>query len=809
MNRERLPSIIQWARGKSSSSRPPNSLSKQIVRRVFFLSAIGILSLATAMTLGLATSVERVKRKLERVNIQAARITDLFILNLQSDLIATSASLSATNDPDAVLRNMLARNVSVLDVFLIKPDGSVAVQQSRVGRPQYKSDSQIQLNSSRLLEDSDRTMNFGEMKMGEIYFKNRVPQLDMAIAVTDDIGLPKAILWVTVDLNRLWNKIISIKAGKDGYAFLVTEKGQIVAFRNRQLQDPDIFIQDRIGRSGLDIARSGFNFYRGLREEWVFAIAQRLEIMSSWFVIVEQPAREFLTPLLFIAAIWLGILLGAIAIVYGIIDFTRKRIVIPLGSLREAVGRFSSGEWEYRFEIPNTDELGELAVSFQHMAGQLRDSFATLEGNNTKMQILNDALSQSERKLTQFLEAVPVGIFVIDAKGKPYYANQKAKELLGKGVDIDKASPENLTTVYQAYIAGTDRLYPTDNQPILRALQGEVSRTEDMEIHIRDRRIPLEIWGTPIYNLEGEINYAIAVFQDITERKKAETERQRFTEQLSELNIAYERFVPEQFLQLLDKTSIIDVRLGEAVQKEMSVLFADIRNFTTLSERMTPEDNFKFINAYLSRMEPSIVENGGFIDKYVGDGIMALFSGSADDAVRGGISMLRRLKQYNKTRTRPDRPPIHIGVGINTGSLMLGTVGGSQRMDSTVISDTVNLASRLETLTKQYNVSLLITHQMFLKLANTQQYNIRLIDRVLVKGKSEQISVFEVFDADSDDLRAAKKVMQTDFEQAILLYHLGLFSEASEIFQRCLQVHSGDGAAQFYLEQCQNNMGDR
>lgn len=752
------------------------------------------------MTLGLTASVERVKRKLERVNIQAARTTDLFILNLQSDLIATSASLSATQDPDSVLRNMLARNTALLDIFLVKPEGSIVTQQSRVGRLKYDRHPPTQLTFEK--------MSFGEVRMGEVYFDDRAPQLDMAIAVTDDIGLPEATLLVTIDLNRLWNKIIGIKAGRDGYAFLTTEKGQIVAFRNRQFQDPDILLQDTIGRSSLDLARSGFNFYRGLGGEWVVAIAQRLEVMPSWFAIVEQPAREFLTPLLLVAAVWLAILLAAIALIYSIIGFTRKRIVLPLGLLREAVGHLSSGDWEYRFEIPNTDELGELADSFQRMAGQLRDTFATLERNNAKMQVLNDALIQSERKLTQFLEAVPVGIFVIDARGKPYYANQKAKELLGKGVDIE-ASAENLVEVYQAYIAGTNRLYPNENQPILRALRGEISNTEDMEIHVSDRRIPIEIWGTPIYNVEGEISYAIAVFQDITERKKAETERQRFTEQLSQLNVAYERFVPEQFLQLLDKTSIIDVRLGEAVQKEMSVLFADIRNFTTLSERMTPEDNFRFINAYLSRMEPSIVENGGFIDKYVGDGIMALFGGDADDAVRGGISMLRRLREYNKTRTRPDRPPISIGIGINTGLLMLGTVGGSQRMDSTVISDTVNLASRLESLTKNYQVSLLITHQTFLGLANSHQYQIRLIDRVRVKGKSEQISIFEVFDADPEDLCRAKKAMKTNFEQAVLLYHMGLFSEAAEIFQRCLQAHENDGAAQFYLEQCRDRASER
>jgi two-component system sensor histidine kinase ChiS len=141
---------------------------------------------------------------------------------------------------------------------------------------------------------------------------------------------------------------------------------------------------------------------------------------------------------------------------------------------------------------------------------------------------------------------------------------------------------------------------------------------------------------------------------------------------LSNLNIASGRFVPHKFLQLLNKESIIDVALGDNVQQEMSIVFSDIRDFTTLSESMTPEDNFKFINAYLSRMESAIVENNGFIDKYIGDAIMALFSGSADDAVKAGIAMLHRLADYNQYRANSGDVPIKIGIGINTGSLMLG-----------------------------------------------------------------------------------------------------------------------------------------
>ncbi|HBB36145.1 MAG TPA: hypothetical protein DC064_31315 [Cyanobacteria bacterium UBA9273] len=541
-----------------------------------------------------------------------------------------------------------------------------------------------------------------------------------------------------------------------------------------------------------------------------------------------------------------------------------------------------------------------------------------------------EAVREGERRLAQFLEAVSVGVVVIDANGKPYFVNERGQELLGKGV-VSDATAEQIPEVYQNYIAGTDRLYPPEDLPILRALKGDRASADDIEIHRPDKILPIEAWATPIYDESGQIAYALVAFQDITERKRAEealkqaeekyrrifenamegifqstpngryisanpalaqmygydspeelmgtitniqyqlyvdpqrraefvqlmeqqgavsefesqvycqdgtmiwisenaravcdvdgvvlyyqgfveditqrkqaeVERQKFTEQLFQLNKAYLRFVPRQFLQLLDKESIVDVELGEAVQQNMSILFADIRDFTTLSERITLEDNFKFINAYLSRMEPAIIENNGFIDKYIGDAIMALFSGEADNAVKAGIDMLNRLAEYNTTRTRPERPPIHIGIGINTGSLMLGTVGGHNRMDGTVISDSVNLAARLESLTKDYGVSLLISHHTFQSLHHPVEYAFRVIDRVKVKGKSKMVSVFEIFEADPLTIREAKLLTKPKFEQALFLYNRNNFREAAQLFQDCLDVIPEDKVAQIYLLRCQ------
>ncbi|KPQ38113.1 MAG: two component signal transduction system hybrid histidine kinase / response regulator [Phormidium sp. OSCR] len=272
---------------------------------------------------------------------------------------------------------------------------------------------------------------------------------------------------------------------------------------------------------------------------------------------------------------------------------------------------------------------------------------------------------------------------------------------------------------------------------------------------------------------------------------------------LSRLSLAYAKFVPKEFLEFLDKSSIIDVQLGDTVEREMSILFSDIRDFTKLSEGMKPEDNFKFINGYLSRMEPAILDNHGFIDKYIGDAIMALFGGTADDAVKAAIAMLNNLDTYNQSRQRPGRRPIKIGIGINTGQLMLGTVGGKKHMNSTAISDAVNLASRVEGLTKVYGVPLLIAEETFIKLQNTGDYNIRLIDRVLVKGKSQKTSIFEVFDADPEPVRSGKLATRTQFELGLAYLQGQKIQEAQDLFLDCLAQNPADYPAKIYLERCQ------
>lgn len=266
---------------------------------------------------------------------------------------------------------------------------------------------------------------------------------------------------------------------------------------------------------------------------------------------------------------------------------------------------------------------------------------------------------------------------------------------------------------------------------------------------------------------------------------------------------SYSRFVPQEFLRLMGKENIINIGLGDHIEMTMTILFSDIRDFTAISEQMTPKDNFAFINSYLEKMEPAIAREGGIIDKYIGDAIMSLFPRSADSALNGAISMLRNLESYNGERERSGEKPIKIGIGINTGLMMLGIIGGRHHMESTVISDAVNLASRIESMTKNYMTPILISEHTYYSLQDPSLYSIRFVDRVKVKGKEQCQSVYEVFDADPPSLREAKQKTKGIFEEALAHYHLKKIPEAIELLSECLSAAPDDTVAQVYKDRCQ------
>lgn len=281
---------------------------------------------------------------------------------------------------------------------------------------------------------------------------------------------------------------------------------------------------------------------------------------------------------------------------------------------------------------------------------------------------------------------------------------------------------------------------------------------------------------------------------------------QDYSVQLEALLGAFRRFVPHDFIKFLDKKSILDVRLGDQVQKEMTIMFSDIRSFSELSESMTPEQNFNFLNSYLSRVGPEIRAHNGFIDKYIGDSIMALFPGEPEDALRSSISMFGKLGEYNGHRQSIGYKPISIGIGIHTGKLMLGTLGEHERMDGSVIADAVNLCSRIESLTRIYGASILLSGYTLELLPDKNRYNYRFVDKVQVKGRKETTVIFEVFDVDSEANKQKKRTASDTWNSAIAKYYDRQFNEAFKILSNLKKEYPDDILYDIFIRRCENHI---
>jgi class 3 adenylate cyclase len=271
---------------------------------------------------------------------------------------------------------------------------------------------------------------------------------------------------------------------------------------------------------------------------------------------------------------------------------------------------------------------------------------------------------------------------------------------------------------------------------------------------------------------------------------------------------SFSRFVPRQFLNFLGRESIVDVGLGDAVGRHFTVLFTDIRSFTTISEKMTAEENFKFLNSYLKRMGPLIHKNNGFIDKFIGDAIMALFPDSPAQALEAAIDMRRELFDYNAMRVQDGRDEISIGIGLHSGNLMLGTVGSDTRLDTTVIGDTVNLASRLESMTKTFKISILISNETVNLLPAGHTFKLREIDTVRVKGRSAPVVIYEAYDGDPPELQRLKDEGLARHAHGLALYKRGNFQEAAEVFAGLMKDYPDDSVPAMYYRRCQKLLAE-
>jgi class 3 adenylate cyclase len=262
------------------------------------------------------------------------------------------------------------------------------------------------------------------------------------------------------------------------------------------------------------------------------------------------------------------------------------------------------------------------------------------------------------------------------------------------------------------------------------------------------------------------------------------------------------RFVPNELLRILDIDDLRRVRSGYRVEREMTVLISDIRGYTTLLEDMDVLEASNLAMGFLRAVELPIITCNGMIQDVRGDEIVAVFESEPDNAVLAGLAMLRSLREHNQERLALGSEELRVGIGINTGAVGVGLVGGVNRMVLTIIGDAVNLAARIESANKRYGSALLISDATYTRLSKRDQFDIRRMERVMVVNRRRPVTMYEVYDEDPAPLRAAKRSAQRAFDEAFRLFDAGDANQARDAFERCRRLLPDDSVAALHLAHC-------
>lgn len=283
-----------------------------------------------------------------------------------------------------------------------------------------------------------------------------------------------------------------------------------------------------------------------------------------------------------------------------------------------------------------------------------------------------------------------------------------------------------------------------------------------------------------------------------------------------QLHQTFQKFVPRQFVEHFAKSGTNKLELGRADEDKVTVLFCDIRGFTSLSEKMSPQELMHFLNSYFLRMNAPVHHNKGFIDKFIGDAIMALFDSpngndkdKASDAISAALEIQSALHLYNTHRAKSHYPPIKNGVGIHFGPVVLGTIGSDDRMDTTVIGDTVNVAQRIESLCPYFNADILASESTMLLAGDNIDVSYRLLDNIRFKGKTVSIRVVEILEHLSDELRAERLLAASAITEGLALRENKAFDAALAHFQAAKAKFTNDLAIDHHIAICEHALSHK
>ncbi len=406
--------------------------------------------------------------------------------------------------------------------------------------------------------------------------------------------------------------------------------------------------------------------------------------------------------------------------------------------------------------------------------------------------LFNDV--QNEKNYSQgMLSSMSNGVITVDEDGKIATCNPAGLNILKIG---------KLKEVLGQQIK---ELFTGSNAWLVENIQGDESQDEDdedepkkkgeetfmdVELEFGGETVSANISVLPLLGVEDESLGSLIMIEDISSEKRMKSTMSRYMD-------------PGLADKLLDESED-DIMGGK--ESVGTVLFSDVRSFTTLTESLGATGTVSLLNEYFTVMVDCITGEGGMLDKFIGDAIMAIFGtpfahdDDPDRGVRAAIKMMEDLYILNDARIKAGQLAIDHGMGVNTGMIVSGNIGSPKRMDYTVIGDGVNLAARLESACKQYGVRIIISEYTFESLKAT--YRTREIDKVIVKGKTQPVSIFEVLDYHNKDTFPNMIEVLGNFNSGVEYYKDARWDNAKKLFKEGLKGNPEDKCSKMYVERC-------
>ncbi len=409
---------------------------------------------------------------------------------------------------------------------------------------------------------------------------------------------------------------------------------------------------------------------------------------------------------------------------------------------------------------------------------------------------LFDDVSKSKKYNESMLSSMSNGVITINEEDKIVTCNKS-------GLKILKVTAQNIIGFNSEDFFKGKNSWVQDKINIVKN-KHEPELIMDCEIDVfnfeseKNERVSANLTILPLINEENEGRTdsqnkflgTLLMIEDISSEKRMKSTMSRYMD-------------PGIADQLLEEGA--DIMGG--LDTTATLLFSDLRSFTNITESLGAQGTVKLLNEYFEIMVECITEQGGMLDKFIGDAIMAAFGlpisheDDEDRGIKAGINMIKRLWEWNDVRDKEGKPPLDMGLGLNTDKIVAGNIGSQKRMDYTMIGDGVNLAARLESACKQYNARILISDFTFKKLKGT--YRIRYIDDVIVKGKTEPVGIHEVLDYHNDKTFPNLMDVVNHFNEGRKKYKNGDFTSSINSFKESLKANSSDRLSQTYIERCQ------